>query len=246
MSFIVLVEKQTMKIFFLSLCILVPILATALESEQAWQSLAQRLSDESLRKNSIAQLQKRESLSEEIKRGVQSPLDMRLALLVIQSLELKNFDADLFKLYESSRDEKVLDTLLFVNKSTLTPTLKNFLMQKWDSLRDQELIVVLNGVDPEKFALSDEQQLKLATHSNSDVVQSFLRYMLKFSANGNFPLEIWKQLLNHPAKQIKFELIADIHSLKNVPEELKSHIKKTCEEASDFEMTEACRLWGFK
>lgn len=245
MSASVLVDKHFMKNLLL-IFILFPLLTLAVEVDSSWQSLAKKLYDESSRKNSIAQLRTKPSLIDEVKSGLKSLEDLKLALFVIQSLELKKLDTELIDLYTKTRDEKVLDTVLFLNKSEVKAPLKTFLSEKWDVLRDQELIVLLNGVDPLVFSLTNAQQMKLVNHVNSDVVQSFLRYLLKFSESGNFPLDVWKQLLNHPAKEIKFELIADIHLLKNVPEELKAQIKKTCEGASEFEMTEACRLWGFK
>ncbi len=245
MSTLVLVDKHFMKNLLLTF-ILFPLLTLGVEVDSSWQSLAKKLYDESSRKNSMAQLRTRPSLIDEVKSGLKSSEDMKLALFVIQSLELKELDAELFNVYSKTRDEKILDTILFLNKSEGHAPLKTFLSEKWDVLRDQELVVLLNNVDPQVFPLTIAQQMKLAGHVNSDVVQSFLRYLLKYSANGHFPLDVWKQLLNHPSKEIKFELIADIYSLKNVPEELKTQIKKTCEGASEFEMTEACRLWGFK
>lgn len=228
---------------------LLPILSKALDSDQSWQSLAKNLSDESMRKSIISQLRARKTLQEELKKGLQATQDQRSALLIIESLELKEFQSDLVKLYDSTKDAKILDTLLFLSRAELNPSLKDVLSKRVESMKDAELIVLLNGVDPQSFSLTGPQHSKIVNYSNVDVVQGYLRYLLKYSSKGDFPQEhliYWKQLLDHPAKSIKFELTADLHSLKGVPEELREKIRKVCEGELDFEMTEACRLWGFK
>lgn len=96
--------------------------------------------------------------------------------------------------------------------------------------------------------LNDQQVDQVFLTGHSEVIHSYLRYLLKASLNDLLPFQLdkWKLLINSSEKRIRFEAIAEAHSIKKHLVKLKEEIQKACLNEKEADVLDACHLWDTK
>lgn len=210
-----------------------------------WKLHAKDLGNEELRQEAISELRDIKALEFQLVKNFNDPTQFKLALQVIEALNLTSLLPELWKKLPEDVDGRILDlifTLSEIKKSKPDLEKLKSLWEKADELSNSHKIIFLSRFSSSEYPLLDLQFQKWIQSDDYGLRIALSEREINDSKNGKANLERWKILLATKPYQVRWELLASLPEMPSLPHEIRSEIEKNCAKETRNEVKGLCEF----